>query len=61
MTRGPQHPVAINAFWMGKYEVSWDEYDIYRKELGVEHPDQNDMRLKEKPDAITGPDAALCR
>ena len=46
---------------MGKYEVSWDEYDIYRKELGVEHPDQNDMRLKEKADAITGPDAALCR
>src|SRR5262245_40569547 len=22
---GPQHPVAIRPFWMGKCEVSWDE------------------------------------
>jgi formylglycine-generating enzyme required for sulfatase activity len=52
---GPQHPVAIRPFWMGKYEVSWDEFDLFRKEMGVEHPDQNDMRLKNKADAITGP------
>src|SRR2546423_606972 len=24
---GPQHPVTIRPFWMGKLEVSWDEYD----------------------------------
>src|SRR5262245_18960003 len=27
---GPQHPVSIRPFWMGKYEVTWDEWDLYR-------------------------------
>ncbi len=26
---GPQHPVTVKPFWMGKCEVSWDEYDLY--------------------------------
>src|SRR4051812_17386929 len=26
---GPQHPVKIAPFWMGKCEVTWDEYDTY--------------------------------
>jgi len=26
---GPQHPVTVKAFWMGKCEVTWDEYDLY--------------------------------
>jgi formylglycine-generating enzyme required for sulfatase activity len=29
---GPQHPVTIRPFWMGKMEVSWDEYDLYWKQ-----------------------------
>ncbi|HEV3261423.1 MAG TPA: formylglycine-generating enzyme family protein [Gemmataceae bacterium] len=52
---GPQHPVKIQPFWMGKTEVTWDEYDIYRKAEGVEEPKQNDERLKTNADAITGP------
>jgi formylglycine-generating enzyme required for sulfatase activity len=28
---GPQHSVAIRPFWMGKTEVTWDEYDLYWK------------------------------
>ncbi len=52
---GPQHPIALRHFWMGKCEVTWDEYDLFRKEMGVDHPDQNDMKLKAKADAITGP------
>ncbi len=52
---GPQHPVAIHPFWMGKCEVTWDEYDLFRKEMGVDNPDENDKKLKEKADAITGP------
>lgn len=27
----PQHPVEIKPFWMGKMEVTWDEYDIFWK------------------------------
>lgn len=26
---GPQHEVKIAPFWMGKHEVTWDEYDRY--------------------------------
>jgi len=52
---GPQHPVRLKAFWMGKCVVSWDEYDVYRKELGVENPDANDKVLSKDPTAITGP------
>jgi formylglycine-generating enzyme required for sulfatase activity len=26
---GPQHPVRIQPFWMGKCEVTWDEYDVF--------------------------------
>jgi formylglycine-generating enzyme required for sulfatase activity len=33
---GPQHPVTIRPFWMGKTEVTWDEYDLYwKKEEGA--------------------------
>lgn len=30
---GPQHKVKIEPFWMGKHEVTWDEYDTWRLEL----------------------------
>ncbi|HUQ95346.1 MAG TPA: formylglycine-generating enzyme family protein [Bryobacteraceae bacterium] len=26
---GPLHKVKLEAFWMGKYEVSWDEYRLF--------------------------------
>jgi formylglycine-generating enzyme required for sulfatase activity len=52
---GPQHAVTIRPFWMAETETTWDLYDIYRKEKGVERPEQVDQILKENPDAITGP------
>jgi formylglycine-generating enzyme required for sulfatase activity len=52
---GPQHPVTVAPFWMGKCEVSWDEFDIFQEEVGVEDPAENDKRRKENADAITGP------
>ncbi len=59
---GPQHPVTIRPLWMGKCEVTWDEWDIYKKEMGVENkeagndlPGENEKRLKDDPDAVTGP------
>jgi formylglycine-generating enzyme required for sulfatase activity len=36
---GPQHPIAIKPFWMGKCEVTWDEYDLYwQKRQGAPKP-----------------------
>lgn len=26
---GPLHQVKVDPFWMGKYEVTWDEYDLF--------------------------------
>ena len=26
---GPQHQVEIAPFWMGKFEVTWDLYDLF--------------------------------
>jgi formylglycine-generating enzyme required for sulfatase activity len=52
---GPQHLVTLRPFWMGKTEVTWDEYEIFQKEMGVNAPEQNDKRLQMNADAITGP------
>jgi len=52
---GPQHVVRVRPFWMGKMEVTWDEFDVYRKEKGAENVDANDDILAANPDAITGP------
>ncbi len=30
---GPQHPVTVRPFWIGKMEVTWDEYDLYWRKL----------------------------
>jgi len=32
---GPQHEVDINPFWMGKYEITWDAYEIWGDELDI--------------------------
>ncbi len=32
---GPQHKVQIEPFWMGKFEVTWDEYDIWSFDLDI--------------------------
>jgi formylglycine-generating enzyme required for sulfatase activity len=32
---GPQHQVEIEPFWMGKYEVTWDQYDAWGEEMDV--------------------------
>jgi len=55
---GPQHEVAIQPFWMGKCEVTWDEYemfmfslDVQRRELAGRKADELDKRA----DAVTRP------
>ena len=58
---GPQHPVTVHPFWMGKAEVTWDEYDIFafsqdiykKQELGVNLATQPDN--EKAADALTRP------
>src|SRR5579871_2521151 len=56
---GPQHPVTVKPFWMGKYEARWDEYDWYwSKRFPMGQPPQRDIPAKKPdklPDAVTSP------
>ncbi len=56
---GPQHAVTVKPFWMGKYEVRWDEYDWFwmRRFPGGQPPPRPDISKKptKLPDAITSP------
>ncbi len=50
---GPQHPVTLKPFWIGKCEVTWDEYDLYwMKKQGAEKP--KDLQDK-TADAVSKP------
>jgi formylglycine-generating enzyme required for sulfatase activity len=51
---GPQHPVTLKPFWMGKCEVTWDEFDLFWRA----HPGQKEDKEPENPrnaDAVTRP------
>jgi formylglycine-generating enzyme required for sulfatase activity len=51
---GPQHPVKLKGFWMGKCEVTWDEFDAWWRS----RPGAKEDKEPEKPknaDAVTRP------
>ena len=55
---GPQHTVKIDPFWMGQYEVTWDQYDVWGEKLDIarrrifgKKPDERDTMA----DAVTRP------
>ncbi|MFN4146006.1 MAG: formylglycine-generating enzyme family protein [Runella sp.] len=48
---GPQHKVKIEPFWIGKYEVTWDLYDLFTTknielEMAKRHPDPENSLAK---------------
>jgi formylglycine-generating enzyme required for sulfatase activity len=59
---GPQKRVMVPPFWIGKYEVTWDEYEPYMITTGVERF-KNGARKDFDPakhtdiDAVSGPTA----
>jgi formylglycine-generating enzyme required for sulfatase activity len=59
---GPQKRVTVSPFWIGKYEVTWDEYEPYMITSGVERF-KNGARKDFDPakhsdiDAVSGPTA----
>lgn len=55
---GPQHKVKIESFWMGKHEITWDEYDTWRLNLDIQRRDLAGRERDEvdlKADAVTRP------
>ena len=54
----PQHQVKISPFWMGKCEVTWDEYDIFSYSLDVKRRGLNKIAASDRDkiaDAVTKP------
>ncbi len=41
---GPQHRVRIDPFWMGKYEITWDAFEVWMFDL-----DEQRRKLKKLP------------
>src|SRR5882724_4396553 len=54
---GPQHPVQVKPFWMGKLEVRWDEYDLFWLKRPGGPPPRPDVTKKpdKLSDALTSP------
>lgn len=51
---GPQHKVNLDAFYLGKYEITWDVFELFfkqNKELFVKLEDDKVMKI----DAISSP------
>jgi formylglycine-generating enzyme required for sulfatase activity len=54
---GPQHPVQLKGFWMGKCVVTWDEFDTWwRGRTG--NKEDKDPEIPKDADAITRPTPA---
>jgi formylglycine-generating enzyme required for sulfatase activity len=55
---GPQHVVEIEPFWMGKHEVTWNEYEIWMFNLDIQRRELNKIAPTETEklaDAVTRP------
>jgi formylglycine-generating enzyme required for sulfatase activity len=52
---GPQHPVKVAPFWMGKMEVTWDEYDLYWRKNPAAQKDKAESPQDKAADAVTRP------
>ncbi len=52
---GPQHGVKIEPFWMGKFEVTWDEYDQFAFGAQIEKRPEAAAQTGQTADALTRP------
>ncbi len=55
---GPQHEVEIAPFWMGKCEVTWDEYEVWMFNLDIQRRELfkgEKTELEAHADAVTRP------
>src|SRR5579885_2559915 len=54
---GPQHPVRIAPFWMGKLEVTWEEYDQFAFALDLKKKQRENVNLAQQPESEKNADA----
>jgi formylglycine-generating enzyme required for sulfatase activity len=54
---GPQHSVTIAPFWMGKFEVTWDEYDQFAFQMDLKKKKRENVDLASQPEGEKAADA----
>lgn len=54
---GPQVKVEIAPFWMGKHEVTWDEYDQFAFSMDLKKKKRENVDLSKQPDTEKASDA----
>lgn len=47
--------VKVDSFWMGVYEITWDQFEVFLKEEGGEIEELNRKRFDNKIDGISTP------
>lgn len=53
---GPQHKVKIEPFWMGKHEVTWDEFELFvYREIEKQSMNASSMAATSASDAVSRP------
>jgi formylglycine-generating enzyme required for sulfatase activity len=52
---GPQFEVEIEPFWMGKYEVTWDDFQAFRDEYEVDIKKRKPIPADREADAVSIP------
>ena len=58
---GPQHPVMLERYWIGKVEITWEAYDAFYKETKQEGRSEDQykyMNQQKTIDGFTGPTPA---
>ena len=51
---GPVHKVTVSKFWMGKVEVTWDEYQAFFKATSSQGRTEGQVVQRKNTDAISG-------
>src|SRR5439155_9329392 len=54
---GPQHEVTLKPFWMGKTEVTWDEYDLFAFSQDIKKTQLQKTDLAKQPETEKAADA----
>jgi formylglycine-generating enzyme required for sulfatase activity len=54
---GPQFKVELAPFWMGKFEVTWDEYDQFAFSMDIKKKKREGVDLTKQPATEKAPDA----
>ncbi len=51
---GPRREVTVAPFWMGKYEITWDQYDVWSERLDQLHRKMNSVEPNQRDILVDG-------